>query len=530
MRIRAIVLILLNFWVGIYLLAQDSSLQLPSSFKSEKDFVDFLNDNEFLGSYQNKQKYFEFIQETQNKFSSSTSDVAIEMNYRIAQILFDYQQHQEAYQYIDRTNTLLSQRKDVPDLKCLTHYYHLLGEFSYRYNRYDEAKLAFEKSLQMPYEDLRTSIKSLNTLGVIYMIEKDYPEAIENYNQSLKIAKSIQSDEWIGIINGNLGLIYFRNHEYDQAKPLLEKDLRLSLQNNETESALSSVAVLIELAIVEQNNDAISEYVQTLDSLGLIVTDWLSKRLYHSTKTVYYEYLEDYSASLQEFKLKQNYQDSISAKFNETNLSNMVFQIDYEKAKSAHELVVEKAKYRSRLFYGIFIVLTIIVVACIYIIYLLRNAKRQERQLLEIKNERILNELEQNKREMKMMLENIMKQNELIKTLSTEIELHEREEELEEINEEILSSTLLTKNDLDRFNNLFDKIHPDFRKNLLEKHADITKAELRFAMLTKLDLSRNEMSNVLGISEESVRKTNLRIRKKLNIETSHELKAFLNDF
>jgi DNA-binding CsgD family transcriptional regulator len=101
------------------------------------------------------------------------------------------------------------------------------------------------------------------------------------------------------------------------------------------------------------------------------------------------------------------------------------------------------------------------------------------------------------------------------------------EKEKLNLHEKINSLSLLTENDLLVFKQLFDKIHPSFYDSLLTKCDDLTKSEARLAMLIRLNLTSIEMSRILGISQDSVRKSNLRLRKKLSIDSQKELVQFI---
>lgn len=212
----------------------------------------------------------------------------------------------------------------------------------------------------------------------------------------------------------------------------------------------------------------------------------------------------------------------------------MIFQIKFEKEKNENKLIVEQEKRRGQKLYGYTIILTIIIVACVLIIYLLRKRKIVEHRVLELEKEKIQTELSQNEQELTKILKNLVEKNEIINTLNQEIEIREKlndkitiKEENENLLEKINSISLLTEKGLIEFKNLFDKKHPEFYENLINKHPDLTKSEIRLAMLIRLNLSNFEMSSILGVSQDSVRKSNLRLRKKLGIKTQSELMSFI---
>ncbi|MEJ7684517.1 MAG: hypothetical protein WKG06_43050 [Segetibacter sp.] len=60
-----------------------------------------------------------------------------------------------------------------------------------------------------------------------------------------------------------------------------------------------------------------------------------------------------------------------------------------------------------------------------------------------------------------------------------------------------------------------------------EKFPDLSPAELRLLILTKLNLSAREMANMLGISIDAIRKSRYRLRKKLNLEEESNLEELI---
>jgi DNA-binding CsgD family transcriptional regulator len=93
--------------------------------------------------------------------------------------------------------------------------------------------------------------------------------------------------------------------------------------------------------------------------------------------------------------------------------------------------------------------------------------------------------------------------------------------------QKLISPTILTEDDWQHFRNLFEQVHPGFLYRLREKFADLSPAEMRMVILTKLNLSAREMAQMLGISADAIRKSRYRLRKKLNLEEESNLEALI---
>jgi DNA-binding CsgD family transcriptional regulator len=93
--------------------------------------------------------------------------------------------------------------------------------------------------------------------------------------------------------------------------------------------------------------------------------------------------------------------------------------------------------------------------------------------------------------------------------------------------EKLASSTILTEDEWRDFRRLFEQVQPGFLYRLKEKFPDLSPAEIRLLILTKLNLSTREMAHMLGISMETIRKSRYRLRKKLNLEEESNLEVLI---
>jgi hypothetical protein len=77
-----------------------------------------------------------------------------------------------------------------------------------------------------------------------------------------------------------------------------------------------------------------------------------------------------------------------------------------------------------------------------------------------------------------------------------------------------------------QFSEEFSGIHQDF---LTAKFGSFTKSEIRLISLLKMNMNAKEITGILGISDDGIRKSRYRLRKKMHLEES-ELQRFLMGF
>ncbi|WP_107040231.1 transcriptional regulator [Brumimicrobium mesophilum] len=487
---------------------------------SEKELLKFVKENN---------KEIDFVIEKAESFKTSRSIEYAEICFRIAEVLTDENKLYQAYEYLDRASTIL-EKKDVSKIHFASEFYKTKGTYFYNFRRYEESKALLLKGLGLDVEESSLKITMLNTLGLIYNRIHSSDSSLYYFNKALNLATKLNNNDWVGVINGNLGYYYYLNDDIEKARDYLVLDKELSLKNSQTESAVHAISMLIELDLKEGNLEMVDSNMAILDSLFPIVTNYSTIKQYYYTKTIYWESLEEYEKAYVAYRQGVMYNDSSVLEYDETNLQNMIFQIEFQKKRNESDLILEKEKRTGQFYYGIAALLSIITLACIFIIYQMRKRKKSEHKILELEKDKIQSELKQNELELKRILKNLVEKNEIIDALNREIDKTEKsnedaqlQKEQKVIFEKINSFTLLTESDLLEFKRLFDKIHPNFYNSLTDKYEDLTKSEVRLGMLIRLNLTSLEMSLILGISQDSVRKANLRLRKKLEIDSQKEL-------
>lgn len=80
-----------------------------------------------------------------------------------------------------------------------------------------------------------------------------------------------------------------------------------------------------------------------------------------------------------------------------------------------------------------------------------------------------------------------------------------------------------------QFETRFNSLHPDFGVILTNKYANLTKNDIEFCSLLKLNLSNKEIASLLQISHESAITKKYRIKKKMEIHDDAEFEKLLTE-
>lgn len=137
-------------------------------------------------------------------------------------------------------------------------------------------------------------------------------------------------------------------------------------------------------------------------------------------------------------------------------------------------------------------------------------------------------------RELTTAMLNLCARNEILKKIAIELQkcIAGEIDCKRTINEIIthINNNYLTQDDNDNFMMHFSKVHPYFSARLSELAPNLTPYEFKFCAYTRLNLNTKEIATILNIEPDSAKRSRMRIRKKLNIGSSTDLNAFLNNF
>lgn len=405
-----------------------------------------------------------------------------------------------------------------------------LGLSYYYFKRFSEAGIQFHFARREASNDYER-IGLYNTLGLIKREMGSGDSSRVYFEKALFLAKKLSHKPWIAVISGNLGNYYWKVGNLQKARELCDRDYHYSLETGQNGSAFSALCLLLEMDLKEDHIDAAKKKLTILEKMmrsGYNISEY---RLYYRARTAFLEATGDHKAALESYRKVVLYSDTIRQRTDMENSKKTEFQVDFERKQAEISVLHEKKKNDEIIIYGlIFLTLLIISVFLVFLNMFVKRRKR-EREIAALKQQKISRELEDTEREMRIMLTNLMEKNALIERLTEEIDQYqsasqEIPEEKLKLLEKLHSFSLLTDDDWLDFKRLFERLNPNFFGRLQELAPDLTNAEIRLLTLLKLNLSNLEISRALGISSDSVRKTSLRLRKKLNIELHEELIRF----
>jgi Tetratricopeptide repeat len=149
----------------------------------------------------------------------------------------------------------------------------------------------------------------------------------------------------------------------------------------------------------------------------------------------------------------------------------------------------------------------------------------EQEELARQKTESQKTMIEDKEREMVAMALKMAKYNDGLQNIILQVE----EKKITSLNEckHEISKIISEDGFWDYFDLRFTQLHPDFKTMLADQFPSLSKSEIDFCCLLKLNLSNKEIGSLLSISYESVISKRYRIRKKMELKEDDDLNAVL---
>lgn len=249
------------------------------------------------------------------------------------------------------------------------------------------------------------------------------------------------------------------------------------------------------------------------------------------------------------YKATTELMDSIARTENETAIHEIQakFQTELQREKNivleSKNKNLEQAMRTEKIIMVLYVIISIALLIMILALlrgYRLKN-KLQKTELASVEAERnLIQQQRQHDQELNAAQQQIIeeKQRELT---SVALRMANYQDNLNEVIEKCDNNVLVKANDVKKelqqlikrkdywkqFETRFNKLHPDFNTNLAQRFSKLTKNDIEFCSLLKLNLSNKEIASLLQISHESAITKKYRIKKKMEINDDNEFEKIL---
>jgi len=497
----------------------------------------------------------------------------VQTNGLLAEIAFDQQNHDKYFQLAQEAIDLAKKNNFQDELAVL---HANMGKYYDTKQVYDSSLFYYYKAIE--YFEPRNNFKQLATLynnvGGLQTTLKNYAKAKELLEKGVEIALKSEYLKALFLLYSNLAVVYKQQNEFEQARSYQEKALQLakrlqyvdnlatiyanigSLYSNENQFRLAKQYYDSSLIICEQTGLAYGVMLNNLN-IGLAylhLQEEDSALIYLKEAETLAKKFESYQLQVviyeaihQAFKTKDLFEPALeylhlSKRINDSLMSSereqqiLELQYKYENALEKQQVLELESQLLQRQSQNRYYVILILIIFSIAIVisayYIIKQRKtnylKQQAELM-LRNAHAelaykKRELVNNTMQLSQMLEKIKNADETLLKISIS-QPNDKDQMIEEARKYLKNINPGTS--WNEFERRFQEVFPEFTKNLLENHPDLSPNELRICSLLRLSLSSKEISALTNRSVRTVENTRFLIRKKLGLGSENNLISYL---
>ncbi len=417
----------------------------------------------------------------------------------------------------------------------LSFYYQKSNEQAMQY--YDEA---LQNILKLPNPNSEEAInykqKLFNNIAAIKIQEKQFDEALEYYQNSLKINEKVGDKNIEATVTNNIGICYLEKKDYNLAKYYLEKSLGLRLALGDMRGVAQCYNNLGKNNVLMGNTGSAKENLLKALEIGKKLGNKESQFTSLLSLTQLFEDTNDYKNALKFQKEAEIIKDSLYNLESIKKIAQLELQNKLDKQKELYELELknrETEQQKNQLFYLIIAsTLCFLLIILSLFIYLqrtkIKNTKLQkdklelEHQNISLEKNKLSEKLEFKNRELTTNVMYLLKKNEFISGITEK--LIQSKDTFKPDNQKVIQEIIIqlkSNNDSEiwsDFETHFTQVHSDFYNKLNKLYPNLSSNEKKLCAFLRLNLSTKDIAAITYQSVNSITVARSRLRKKLNIQ------------
>ncbi len=377
---------------------------------------------------------------------------------------------------------------------------------------------------------------SYSNIGIVYLKEKKYDKARENFEIAYELSQKIKHLAFSINIMTNLGNVYYKQGNIDMSIYCRTKALNIAKEYKVKSKIFKATKQLAKG--YKYNHD----YTKAKHLLLDLINDTASVNL-HSQKDLMwnlseiYEKMERYDSALYYYKNftilnnkiieLQNFKATeeliIAYKTEQTQRENQVLRLQNQAQKKYSSLVI-----------GLSIILFIFIILLVLFIRQRKNLHAKKQEIINTENNLLKEKLEFKSKELTMNTMNMIRHSEFVNSLIPDLrkinhlDTVSRKQTLLNI---IRNINLHNKTQLwEDFNKTFTEVNNSFFEALNQKHPNLTPKDRKLAALLKLGLSTKDIASITHMSIRGIESARHRLRIKLNLDKDIHLNNYFQEF
>ena len=467
---------------------------------------------------------FQTALEISKKEKRADLEIWVSLNY--AFYFYTYRKYEKCFPLFMYCIKALEEADDFSIIQiCDT--YKKIGYFLSTTNDYDNAEEYLKKAYQYAKPESSDMASILNSLGFCSLAKNNFTGAETYFKKTLEMAQKSGDNLRYAKALGSIAELELKRKNFDKAITLLQRDIAISKKNKGDQNTMYALTLLSKAYL--ENGD-----IFNAEKNLYIAKDYATaKSHFRSSEYQINEMLLKIAKIKGDDKhelLARRRLEKLKDSLMDFDAKETVLRVGWEFQKKQLQMKVEMDK--NKIEKESYLKLSAIIVACLLLIIMLIIIRSYR---LKMKSKKV----EYDKKVLTLMIDKIKSESKLNNTHKTlqsyQIYLSEKNKQIEVLEKEmqqvknssfsileeksgelqnLLESHLMTDENWKNFRNAFIQKYPSHYKELTNQFPDLTDSNLRIIILTKLNMNNTEISRLLGVTIDAVKKAKHRLRKK----------------
>jgi tetratricopeptide (TPR) repeat protein len=453
---------------------------------------------------------------------------------QMGEICYSQGHYAQAMEYHQQANKIFSQ---LNEKSLLADNFNDLGAIYYQNMDKKNSRKQYDQALRL-YQGLNNKIglgETYGNIGHLYEKQQRYDSAFVYQRRALTAYITAGHKEGIGKIYENLGSIYEDLAQYDSARVYFDRSLALYKTVNDQ---VSSIEVINNIGdILRKTGNYTAGLLYSRKALQLSVQ---TKNEYQQA-SAYRDIAK--SMNLMGRNDSAYHYMELSRKFllniysDQNNRQMSFLQIIYDTDKKNDEIAKLENNHKVNRIISIAVVIVILLLVVMGLLTISRQRlKISENMAIAEKNEQLnlaqQEQLELKSRELTSHTLQVIQHNQFLENMRGRIQemisddKRDQKKQLQQLVKQI-NQNMNHDQQWKDFTLVFEQLHQSFFDNLKTYCEDLTVNDIRLIALLKMNMSSKDMAAIFGISQDSLRVSRYRLRKKLNIPDGDNLSSFI---
>lgn len=403
---------------------------------------------------------------------------------------------------------------------------------------------------------------SYNNIANCYSKIDKPDKALEYYFMALEINIETKHIRYQAYNYNNISSIYKKMGKYDSALYYLDLSIKIKEKRSDRYGLVNSYNNMASLNLLKDDFERAIEFSEKALFLAKEIGSKTGIRSSYSILSDIYAKISDYKKALEYNILYSAYKDSIINEKNIEIITDIQTKYETEKIEQENENLKKEAENRKNIQIALLTsgILLFVVVILLFILFRIKSRslskskqlhekeisfrdledkhKDTEKQRFEelIFAEKEVNRLQNEKlsilnRQMSLSAMQVLNKTELLNEIQNEIESDDFEavkktSSYQKLKKQIIDNKNIDQ-DWDQFKKHFEKVHEGFFEKLRQQYPKLTNNDLKLCAYIRIGLSTKETARIFNITTAAITKSRHRLKKKLQLDATKDLFAFI---